>query len=59
VGQLSANAHGEVLEAGRVPNCYLGLLLDAAHLGAATLPGSRLSDSVAGLRLGNVTDDGR
>jgi hypothetical protein len=28
VGQLDANAHGEVLEAGRVPGCYLGLLLD-------------------------------
>jgi hypothetical protein len=30
VGQLDANAHGEVLETGRVPNCYLGLLLDPA-----------------------------
>jgi hypothetical protein len=28
VGQLGANAHGEVLEVGRVPNCYLGLRLD-------------------------------
>jgi hypothetical protein len=28
VGQLGANAHGEVLEVGRVPDCYLGLLLD-------------------------------
>jgi hypothetical protein len=27
VGQLGVNAHGEVLEAGRVPDCYLGLLL--------------------------------
>ena len=27
MGQLGANAHGEVLEAGRVPDCYLGLLL--------------------------------
>jgi hypothetical protein len=27
VGQLGANAHGEVLEAGRVPDCYLGLHL--------------------------------
>jgi hypothetical protein len=26
--QLGANAHGEVLEPGRVPDCYLGLLLD-------------------------------
>ena len=26
--QLGANAHGEVLEAGRVPDCYLGLRLD-------------------------------
>ena len=30
MGQLGANAHGEVLEAGRVPDCYLGLLLDPA-----------------------------
>jgi hypothetical protein len=28
VGQLGANAHGEVLQPGRVPDCYLGLLLD-------------------------------
>jgi hypothetical protein len=28
VGQLGANAHGEVLVPGRVPDCYLGLLLD-------------------------------
>jgi hypothetical protein len=28
VGQLGANAHGEVLEAGRVLDCYLGLRLD-------------------------------
>jgi hypothetical protein len=27
VGQLGANAHGEVLEPGRVPDCYLGLRL--------------------------------
>jgi hypothetical protein len=31
VRQLGANAHGEVLEAGRVSNCYLGLLLDPAE----------------------------
>jgi hypothetical protein len=30
VGQLGVNAHGEVLEAGRVPDCYLGLRLDLA-----------------------------
>jgi hypothetical protein len=30
VVQLGANAHGEVLEAGRVPDCYLGLRLDPA-----------------------------
>ena len=30
MGQLGANAHGEVLEAGRVPDCYLGLRLDPA-----------------------------
>jgi hypothetical protein len=28
VGQLGANAFGEVLEPGRVPDCYLGLRLD-------------------------------
>jgi hypothetical protein len=28
VAQLGANAHGEVLLPGRVPDCYLGLLLD-------------------------------
>jgi hypothetical protein len=27
VAQLGTNAHGEVLEPGRVPDCYLGLLL--------------------------------
>jgi hypothetical protein len=30
VEQLGVNAHGEVLEAGRVPDCYLGLRLDPA-----------------------------
>jgi hypothetical protein len=30
VGQLGVNAHGEVLEAGRVCGCYFGLLLDPA-----------------------------
>jgi hypothetical protein len=30
VSQLGANALGEVLEPGRVPNCYLGLRLDPA-----------------------------
>jgi hypothetical protein len=35
VGQLGANAHGEVLEPGRVPDCYLGLLLDPADDGQA------------------------
>jgi hypothetical protein len=28
VAQLGANAHGEVLVPGRVPDCYLGLRLD-------------------------------
>ena len=28
MAQLGANAHGEVLEPGRVPDCYLGLLLN-------------------------------
>jgi hypothetical protein len=30
VRQLGANAHGEILEPGRVPDCYLGLRLDPA-----------------------------
>jgi hypothetical protein len=30
VSQLGVNAHGEVLEPGRVPDCYLGLRLDRA-----------------------------
>jgi hypothetical protein len=30
VAQLGANAHGEVLEPGRVPDCNLGLRLDPA-----------------------------
>jgi hypothetical protein len=29
VAQLGANAHGEVLEPGRVPDCYLGFRLDS------------------------------
>jgi hypothetical protein len=28
VGLLGANAHGEILAPGRVPDCYLGLFLD-------------------------------
>jgi hypothetical protein len=28
VAQLGPNAHGEILEPGRVPDCYLGLRLD-------------------------------
>jgi hypothetical protein len=35
VGQLGANAAGEVLELGRVPDCYLGLRLDPADDQAA------------------------
>jgi hypothetical protein len=36
VAQLGANAHGEVLEPGRVPDCYLGLRLDpSGHTEAA------------------------
>jgi hypothetical protein len=35
VAQLGANAHGEVLEPGRVPDCYLGLRLDPADDQAA------------------------
>jgi hypothetical protein len=33
VEQLGVNAHGEVLEPGRVPDSYLGLLLDPAEDG--------------------------
>jgi hypothetical protein len=33
VEQLGVNAYGEVLAAGRVPDCYLGLLLDPADDG--------------------------
>ena len=29
MAQLGANAYGEVLEAGRVPDCYFGLRLDS------------------------------
>jgi hypothetical protein len=35
VAQLGANALGEVLEPGRVPDCYLGLRLDSGGTGAA------------------------
>jgi hypothetical protein len=31
VAQLGANAHGEILESGRVPDCYLGLPLDPGN----------------------------
>jgi hypothetical protein len=33
VGQLDVNAHGEVLEPGRVADCYLGLLLPPGPAG--------------------------
>jgi hypothetical protein len=33
VEQLGRNAHGEVVEAGRVPDCYLGLLLPPGPAG--------------------------
>ncbi len=33
MSQLGVNAHGEVLEAGRVPDCYLGLRLDPPDQG--------------------------
>jgi hypothetical protein len=32
VAQLGRNAHGEILEPGRVPDCYLGLLLDQSRV---------------------------
>jgi hypothetical protein len=31
MAQLGANAFGEILEPGRVPDCYLGLRLDPTH----------------------------
>jgi hypothetical protein len=37
VEQLGANAHGEVLEPGRVPDCYLGLRLEPADVEAAAV----------------------
>jgi hypothetical protein len=33
VAQLGANADGEILESGLVPDCYLGLLLRAGPVG--------------------------
>ena len=33
MGQLGVNAHGEVLESGRVADCYLGLLLPPGPVG--------------------------
>ena len=39
MGQLGVNAHGEVLEPGRVPDCYLGLLLDQPPGGDAEVAG--------------------
>jgi hypothetical protein len=35
VSRLGANALGEVLEPGRVPDCYLGLRLDSSGMEAA------------------------
>jgi hypothetical protein len=35
LAQLGANAHGEILEPGRVPDCYLGLRLDPDDTDAA------------------------
>ena len=35
MAQLGANAHGEVLKPGRVPDCYVGLLLCAGDLDQA------------------------
>ena len=37
MAQLGANAFGEVLEPGRVPDCYLGLLLADAFQGPGVL----------------------
>jgi hypothetical protein len=33
MAQLGANAHGEILEPGRVTDCYLGLLLPPGPAG--------------------------
>jgi hypothetical protein len=46
VAQLGANAHGEVLEPGRVPDCYLGLHLPR---GASAEPASVLVVAPAAL----------
>jgi hypothetical protein len=35
VAQLGRNAHGEILEPGRVPDCYLGLRLESGDTEAA------------------------
>jgi hypothetical protein len=45
VGQLGVNAHGEVLEPGRVADCYLGLLLPPGPAGELEA-GTVLADSV-------------
>jgi hypothetical protein len=50
VAQLGANAHGEVLEPGRVPDCYLGLLTAEEALAmerpAMTLVRAQLGDQL-------------
>jgi hypothetical protein len=50
MGLLGANAHGEILEPGRVPDCYLGLLLDPRNTEDASVlvvaPAALLHQSV-------------
>jgi hypothetical protein len=48
VGSLGANAHGEVLEAGRVPDCYLGRLLFLPQCSVSDLDGRGVQDRAAG-----------
>jgi hypothetical protein len=48
VAQLGANAHGEVLEPGRVADCYLGLRLDPDDAEAVVLRHGSSSSSPSG-----------
>jgi hypothetical protein len=47
VGQLGANAQGEVLKAGRVPDCYFGVFLEPADDGQDAGVLGRVSEVIA------------
>jgi hypothetical protein len=47
VEQLGANTHGEVQEAGRVPDCYLGLRLSLQPCSVSNLGGRGVHDRPA------------